>query len=94
MTLPPFELGDAEDNMLAIAESVQVIDTISEPAERIRRDFEVLPGLALTLPQARRLSALHESACRELLDALVAEGFLCVRSDSRYVRRDGCSGRR
>ena len=79
--------------MLAIAESVQVVDTISEPLERMRRDFEVLPGLALTLAQARRLSALHESTCRELLDALVAEGFLCVRFDSRYVRRDGCSGR-
>jgi hypothetical protein len=71
-------------------------DAIDERAEgchrdvtsRIRRDFRLLPGLALTLPQARRLWMLPESACRELLDALVAEGFLSVRSDGRYVIRE------
>ena len=73
--------------MLAIKEPGEVMDTISEPTQRMRRDFGVLPGLTLTLAQARRLWALHESACRELLDALVAEGFLWVRSDSRYARR-------
>ena len=76
--------------MPAVAKSFQVIETISEPAQRMRRDYRVLPGLALTLAQARRLWALHENACRELLDALVAEGFLRVRSDSRYVRHEGC----
>jgi hypothetical protein len=74
--------------MLAVAESFQVVDAISEPAQRMRRDFRLLPGLALTVVQARRLWALHEHACRELLDTLVAEGFLCVRSDARYVRRE------
>jgi hypothetical protein len=68
---------------------IQVIDSVSDPAQRIRRDFAVLPGLALTFGQARRLWALPEDACQELLDALVAEGFLWVRSDSRYVRRSG-----
>ena len=77
--------------MLAIAESVELIDAISEPEQRMRREYRVLPGLAVTLSQARRLWALHESACRELLDALVAEGFLRVRSDCRYVRREVCS---
>ena len=66
--------------------ALQVIDTVSDPGQRIRRDFAVLPGLALTFGQARRLWALSENACRELLDALVAEGFLWVRSDLRYVR--------
>jgi hypothetical protein len=66
-----------------------VIDTVSDPAQRMRRDFAVLPGLALTFGQARRLWALPENACQELLDALVAEGFLWVRSDFRYVRRSG-----
>jgi hypothetical protein len=78
-------------NMLAVAESFEVVDAISEPAQRMRRDFRMLPGLALTFAQARRLWALHEHACRESLDALVAEGFLCVRSDARYVRRQPCS---
>ena len=44
-------------------------------------------GLALTLPQARTLWALDESTCRELLEGLVTEGFLCVRPDVRYVMR-------
>jgi hypothetical protein len=69
----------------------QVVDSVSDPAQRIRRDFAVLPGLALTFGQARRLWALPEDACQELLEALVAEGFLWVRSDSRYVRRSGTS---
>ena len=45
-------------------------------------------GLALTLPQAPTLWALDESTCRELLERLVTEGFLCVRPDVRYVMRD------
>jgi hypothetical protein len=68
-------------NMLAVAESFQVVDVTSEPAQRMRRDFRLLPALALTFAQARRLWALHEHACRELLDTLVAEGFLCVRRE-------------
>jgi hypothetical protein len=84
--------------MLAVAapESFHSTDTRDErvmgPAHetigRIRRDFGLLPGLALTLPQARRLWALQDAECRELLDALVAEGFLRMRSDARYVMRE------
>ena len=77
--------------MPAVAKSFQVIDTISEPAQRMRRDYRVLPGLALTLAQARRLWALHERRQRQLLFLpSFAEGFLCVRSDARYVRHEGC----
>jgi hypothetical protein len=68
---------------------LQGVDRVTDPAQRIRRDFAVLPGLALTFDQARRLWALSEDACQELLAALVAEGFLWVRSDLRYVRRSG-----
>lgn len=58
-----------------------------ETITRIRRDFGLLPGLALTLPQVRRLWGLPDTECRELLDALVADGFLRVRPDARYVMR-------
>jgi hypothetical protein len=75
--------------MLAPAETpFSAADMVKDPALRIRRDFALLPGLALTIPQARRLWALPESVCRQLLDALVAEGFLRVRPDARYVLRD------
>jgi hypothetical protein len=66
----------------------RVMGPALETIGRIRRDFGLLPGLALTLPQARRLWALQDAECRALLDALVAEGFLRVRSDARYVMRE------
>jgi len=66
----------------------RVTGPVLETTRRIRRDFGLLPGLALTLPQARRLWALEACACSDMLDALVAEGFLRVRSDARYVMRE------
>jgi hypothetical protein len=66
---------------------------VLETTRRIRRDFGLLPGLALTLPQARRLWALEERTCRAMLDPLVAEGFLRVRSDARYVTREASRAR-
>ena len=74
---PSFLSADTRDE--------QVEAAALEITRRIRRDFGLLPGLALTVPQARRLWALPDSECRELLDALVADGFLRVRPDARYV---------
>ena len=54
-------------------------------ADAICREFHRSPRLALTLAQAARLWALDVSACRDVLDALVSDGVLSVRSDGRYV---------
>lgn len=43
---------------------------------RIRREFQDHPGIALTLPEARRLWSLEEQAGSDAFDALLAEGFL------------------
>jgi len=43
---------------------------------RIRREFQDHPGIALTLPQAKRLWSLDEQAGSEAFNALLAEGFL------------------
>jgi hypothetical protein len=43
---------------------------------RIRREFQDHPGIALTLPQARRLWSLDERSGAEAFEALTAEGFL------------------
>lgn len=51
---------------------------------QIRREFQDHPGIALTLPQARRLYSLDESTCVEAFEALVAEGFL-QRIDDVYL---------
>jgi hypothetical protein len=44
--------------------------------DRIRREFQEHPGIALTLPQARRLWSLDDRTSAEAFDALIAEGFL------------------
>jgi hypothetical protein len=51
---------------------------------RIRREFEEHPGIALTLPQARRLWSLDEKGGTAAFDALLDEGFL-HRVDDVYL---------
>lgn len=53
---------------------------------RIRAEFLEMPGLGLTLDQASRLCGVERDLCKMLLEALVVEKFLCVRSDGRYAR--------
>ena len=43
---------------------------------RARADFDEMPGLQLTLPQARRLWNMDPDECRSVLDTLVDAGFL------------------
>jgi len=44
--------------------------------DRIRRDFNEMPGLELTLGQAGRLWNMGADDCRHVLDALVDGGVL------------------
>lgn len=44
--------------------------------DRVRDDFNEMPGLELTLPQAVRLWNLGADDCRYAVDALVDVGFL------------------
>jgi hypothetical protein len=53
---------------------------------RIRGEFLEMPGLRLTLDQARRLCDVERTLCKQVLDALVEGKFLCVRSDGAYAR--------
>jgi hypothetical protein len=52
---------------------------------RIRSEYREMPGLCLTLLQARRLWALDESTCSTLLSNLVSEGYL-RKSAAGYVK--------
>ena len=54
--------------------------------KRIRAEYLDMPGLRLTLAQAQRLCGVERTLCRMVLDALVDEQFLCVKSDGRYAR--------
>ena len=54
--------------------------------DRIRAEFVEMPGLRLTIEQAHRLCGVDRAACGEILDTLVEEEFLVVKSDGRYAR--------
>ena len=54
--------------------------------ERIRAEFLEMPGLQLTLGQVHRLCGVERGLCEEVLDALVHEDFLYVKTDGRYAR--------
>jgi hypothetical protein len=53
---------------------------------RVRREFEGLAGLTLTLEQAMRLFHLDHQRCERLLDELVRSGEL-TRVDERKFKR-------
>jgi hypothetical protein len=61
------------------------IDPALDVLMRIRSEYREMPGLCLTLGQARRLWALDESTCNRLLSNLVSEGYL-RKSTAGYVR--------
>jgi hypothetical protein len=54
--------------------------------ERIRGEYLEMPGLRLTLEQMQRLGAVERTLCQTVLNALVDEKFLCVKSDGAYAR--------
>ena len=52
----------------------------------VRREFDEMPGLALTADQARRLWALEPRMCSVALSRLVEVGYLCKTGSGQYVR--------
>ncbi len=65
--------------------------SISQTAQRIRGEYLEMPGLDLTLEQARRLWNLDETACVAILDTLVDLQFLRRTARRTYVRREAAA---
>jgi hypothetical protein len=61
--------------------------------ERVRGEFREMPGLTLTLAQARRLWSLDADTCSDVLTQLVATGYLCRRADGAFCRSSDLAGR-
>lgn len=58
----------------------------SEPLlVRIRGEFREMPGLRLTLAQARRLWHLDVATCQAALNVLLKEGYLRRTADGAFV---------
>jgi hypothetical protein len=54
--------------------------------KRIRAEYLEMPGMRLTVEQAQRLFGVERASCVTLLDALVADRFLCVTFNGAYAR--------
>jgi hypothetical protein len=63
-------------------------DTRVRLRERVRSEFSEMPGLSLTLEQARRLLALDAGICRRVLAELVSDGFLRLKPNGSFGRFD------
>jgi hypothetical protein len=59
-----------------------------ELLRRVRGEYDEMPGLALTMPQARRLWALDQQTCEFVLRTLVERQFLKTTARGRYVRTE------
>ena len=57
-------------------------------AERVRGEFNEMPGLQLTMAQAARLWGMDPKACRTVIDALVDSAFLRWTAAGTVVRME------
>ena len=60
--------------------------TIQDVLTRVRAEYLEMPGLHLKPEQVQRLCGIERVLCQQVLESLVAERFLCAKSDGRYVR--------
>ena len=65
--------------------------SVQDLVRRIRGEFMEMPGLRLTVQQARRLWRLDETVCDMVLSTLVDSHFLAITPDGMFVRQDGRS---
>ena len=82
---------------MALESSVLQPSAAGEPRDRdlqtrIRAEFDEMPGLKLTLPQASRLFHVETTTCAQALARLVAAGTLSY--DQGSFVRGGRHGRR
>ena len=58
-------------------------------AERVRAEFEEMPGMTLTVAQASRLFGLEDDVCRSIVDQLVRAAYLRWTQNGSVVRANG-----
>lgn len=59
---------------------------VEKVTERIRAEFDEMPGLVLTLPQASRFFGLDHEMTQSVIDRLVRAAYLKKTSDGSLVR--------
>lgn len=53
---------------------------------RVRAEFNEMPDLRLTLPQAQRLWGVEPAVCETVVDVLVRTSFLRKAEDGTFVK--------
>ena len=53
---------------------------------RVRAEFEEMPGMTLTMPQASRLFGLDHDLCKTIVDRLVVAAFLKRTQNGAFTR--------
>ena len=61
-------------------------DVVRALARQVRAEYDEMPGLSVTLAQARRLWNADAHCCEAVFSALTASGFLKLTTKGRYVR--------
>jgi len=49
--------------------------TVDAAAERVRAEFEEMPGMTLTVPQASRLFGLQPEVCQIVVERLIGSAY-------------------
>lgn len=57
-------------------------------AQRVRAEFEEMPGMTLTMPQASRLFGLDHDVCRAVVERLVGSAYLRWTRAGVFARGD------
>jgi hypothetical protein len=70
-------------------DAAEIGEVREELVRRIRGEFEEMPELFLTSPQAIRLFGISPDACAGVLSRLIDQGVLRLKSDGRYARSEG-----
>ena len=73
--------------------AIDVVADVRPLAEPVRRltqqvlaDYQEMPGLSVTLPQAQRLWAADQDACEQVFGWLISRGVLRATASGRFVR--------
>ena len=61
--------------------------TMSTLVQRIQKEFEEAPGLAITVENGVRFWVLDSATCKRVLTDLQAAGFLVKSADGHFRRR-------
>ena len=66
-----------------------MVNTVLKLTQRIREEFEEVPGLELSIREGARFWGLDEATCEQVLDRLRAAGILSRGNDQRYRLASG-----